>query len=142
MNVYIVTAGQCGSRVVAQAMMNLGFDAPGVNPENLDTVALGRLEGRFLAEPDLIRATLKYCRQFDNAVFKSLPLMRSIKELDGQIIGVYRHPYAWKQAHRKRLEKRLNEEGRPKKGRKELCLVGRLSHLSADVRAEIEFPAD
>ena len=115
MNVYIVTAGQCGSRVVAQAMINLGFDAPGSNPENLDTIGLGRLEHRFLAEPDLIRATVKYCAQFDNAVFKSLPLMRSIKELDGQIIGVYRHPSAWKVAHQKRLEKRVNEEGKPKK---------------------------
>lgn len=115
MNVYIVTAGQCGSRVVAEAMMNLGFEAPGANPENLDTVYLGRLEQRFLADRDLIRASLNFCGQFDNAVFKSLALMRSINNLDGQIIGVYRHPGAWKIAHKKRVQLRKNEDGGPRK---------------------------
>lgn len=115
MNVFIVTAGQCGSRVVSEAFVNLGYEAVGAHPENLDTTLLGRLEQRFLADRDLIRTSLNFIKQHDNAVFKSLPLMRCVPSLRGQIVMVYRHPGAWKTAHKKRLESRLTKEGLPKK---------------------------
>lgn len=106
MNVFVVTAGQCGSRVVAEALARLGFELPDVNPENFDNVILGDLENRYLRELDHKRYVLDYINRFDNSIFKSLTLLRHVDELEGAVVFVYRHPYQWKMATTKVAEER------------------------------------
>ena len=110
MNIFILTAGQCGSRVVTQAMVDLGYEAPGHDPENLDSRELGRLGNRFISDYDMTAFVKQHVGKSDNCVYKALPLLRVAGSLEGQLIGVYRHPGAWAKAHVKRVEARPNKK--------------------------------
>jgi len=90
----------------------MGFECPDTSDDiesNLDNVVLGRLENRFLSDRDRTIETMRYVKRFDNAVFKSISLMRSMNEIQktgGFLVGMYRHPSAWKKAHRLKVIER------------------------------------
>lgn len=107
MNLYIITAGQCGSRVVTKAFQTLGYKLPDVKPKNLDNTVLGQYYKPFhnLDRDFDEKPILEYVRGFDNAAFKAGILVRLIDDLEN-CIGVYRHPALWQQAVKKRGKKR------------------------------------
>lgn len=90
----------------------MGFECPEAS-DNLDNPHLGRLESRFLSNRDHATEAMEYINQFDNSVFKSLTLlrcMRALRESGGLIVGVYRHPVAWKKAHLKKIKERMGRK--------------------------------
>jgi len=101
-NVFIMSAGQCGSRVVVKALMNLGFDAPDVDRNNLDNLPIGKKAKSDFRDFELPQKhmdyVLDYVGPYDCGVFKSGPLLRYWRHLDGVFVGAYRHPVLWKQA--------------------------------------------
>jgi hypothetical protein len=102
MNVFILTAGQCGSRVVVQAFKGLGFDTPDADKNNLDNRPIGKEATpdfrNIELPPEHMDFVLEYVGPYDHSVFKSGPLLRYWKHLDGLLVGAYRHPSLWKQA--------------------------------------------